>query len=132
MPRGNGIFIDNLVDDGGDVLPGKRLFAGQHFIEHDAQRKNVAAAVHGASLHLLGRHIAGRAHDVRGLLRAAELKNLGGAKVGDFDSVVRGEHQVGRLNVAVNDVAFVGELQGAEGLIEDAQRARQGEGLPAV
>ena len=132
LPRRDRNFIDNFIDDRGDVLAGEGLFAGQHFVEHDAQRKNVAAAVHRAPLHLLGRHVAGRAHDVRGLLGAAELKNLGSAEVRDLDGVVGGQHQVGGLDVAVNNVAFMGVLQRAAGLVHDAQRAGQGKGMSAI
>src|SRR5438105_1896386 len=132
LTRRNGFLVDNFVDDRGDVLSRERLFAGNHFIEHDAERKNIAAAIHRAALHLFGRHITGRAHNVRGLLRGAKLKNLSGAEVGNFDGVVGSEHQVGGLNVAVNDVAFMGELQSVAGLIQDAQGAGQRERVSAI
>jgi len=38
-----------------------------------------------------------------GLLDGAELENFGGAKVGDLDRVVGGEHQVRGLDVAMDD-----------------------------
>ena len=69
---------------------------------------------------------------MRGLLCAAELKNLGGAEVSDFDGVVGSQHQVGGFDVAVNDIAFMSELQCAAGLIEDAQSAGQRERMPAI
>src|SRR5258707_10381935 len=95
--RGNRLFVDDLVDDGGDALAGERLFAGEDFVEQDAEGEDVAAAVDGATFHLFGRHVTGRAHNVGGLLNGAELQNFGGAEIGDFDGVVGGQHQVGGL-----------------------------------
>src|SRR5438445_47170 len=57
LPRRHGIFVDDLVDHRCDVLSRKRLFAGHHFIKHDAQRKNVAAPTDGTALHLFLRII---------------------------------------------------------------------------
>ena len=132
LPRRNGLFVDDLVDHRGYVLAREWLFAGYHFIEHDAQRKNVAAAIYRAALHLFRRHVAGSAHHVGGLLDGAELQNLGGAEVRDLDGIVGGEHEVRRLDVAVDDVAFMRELQRAAGLIHDAKRARQGKRVAAI
>ncbi len=67
-----------------------------------------------------------------GLLDGAELQNLGGAEVRDLDGIVGGEHQVRGLDVAVDDVAFMRELQRAAGLIHDAQRARQRKGVAVI
>ncbi len=130
--RRNRFFVHNFVNDGGDVLSREGLLAGDHLVEHDAQGKDVAAPVDGAAFHLFRGHVAGRAHDVRGLLYGAELQDFRGAEVGDLDGVVGGEHQVGGLNVAVHHVAFVGELQGAASLIHNAQNARQREGVAIV
>src|SRR5229473_491640 len=130
--RRNGLFVHNFVNDGGDVLSREGLFAGDHLVEHDAERKDVAASVDRAALHLFRGHVAGRAHDVRGLLHGAELQDFRGAEVGDLDGVVRGEHQVGGLDVAVYYVALVGELQGAASLIHDAENAREREGVAII
>src|SRR5258708_3592937 len=132
LSRRDGIFVDDLIDHRGDVLARERFFAGHHFVEHDAQRKNVAAAVDGAALHLFRRHVAGRAHDVRGLLDGAELQNLRRAEIRDLDGIVGGEHEVRRLDVAVDDVAFMRELQRAASLLHDAQRARQRKRMAAI
>ena len=120
LSRRDGIFVDDLVDHCGDVLARERFFTGHHFVEHDAQREDVAAAVNGAALHLFRRHVARGAHDVRGLLDGAELQNLCGAEVRNLDGIVGGKHEVRRLDVAMDDVAFMRELQRAAGLVHDA------------
>ena len=132
LPRRHRVFVDNLVDHRRYVLARKRLLVGHHFIEHYAQRENVAAPIDGAALDLFRRHIAWRAHDVRGLLYGAELQNFCRSKVRDLDGIVGGEHQVRGLDVAVNYVAFMRELQRAASLLHDAQRARQGKRVAVV
>src|SRR5579862_312892 len=132
LARGDRFFVDDFVDDGGDVLAGEGLFTGDHFVEQNAERENVATAVHHFAFNLLGRHVTGRAHDVGGLLNGAELQNFGGAEVGDFYRVIGSEHQVGGLDVAMNDVAVVGELQGAAGLFHDAENAGEREELTGI
>jgi len=69
---------------------------------------------------------------VGSLLNGAELQDFRGAEVGDFYSVVAGEHQVRGLDVAMHDVALVSELEGAAGLFHDAQNAGQGKGVTIV
>jgi len=59
-------------------------------------------------------------------------KILGGAEVRNLDGIVGGEHQVRGLDVAVDDVAFMRELQRATGLIHDAQRARKRKGVAVI
>src|SRR5208337_4092467 len=118
LPGRYGVLVDDFVDHRGDALAGERLLAGQHFVEDDADGKDIAAAINGAPFDLFGGHVTGRAHNMSSLLNGAELQDLGGAEVGHFDGVVGGQHQVGGLDIAVNDVAFVGELQCAARLLQ--------------
>src|SRR5207248_11358275 len=55
------LFVDDFIDHRGDALARERVFAGHHFVEHDAQRKDVAPAIDRAALHLFRRHVARRA-----------------------------------------------------------------------
>jgi len=41
----------------------RRAARGQHFVEHGAERENVAARIHRLALRLLGRHVGGSAYD---------------------------------------------------------------------
>ena len=120
VSRSSRFFVDDLIDHRRDVLSWKRLFSGNHFVQDHAQRENVAAAVDDFSFYLFGRHIAGSAHDVRRLLNGAKLQNLCRTEVGDFQGVVRREHQVRRFNLLVDDVSIMSELQRAAGLFHDA------------
>jgi hypothetical protein len=48
---------------------------GEQLVEHDPEREDVCAHVHGLGLHLLGRHVGGRADEGR-------LGGGGGGRVG--------------------------------------------------
>jgi len=54
LPRRYGFLVDDFVDHCRDALAGERLFAGQHFVEHDADGKDIAAAINGAPFDLFG------------------------------------------------------------------------------
>ena len=47
--------------------PWNGRFAGEHLVEHDAQRVDVAAGIAALALHLLGGDVIGRAHHLRKL-----------------------------------------------------------------
>src|SRR6185369_10636390 len=99
---------------------GKRLLAGQKFVEHHAGRKNVRAAIDRLSHELLGRHIRGRAEHGTGLriLRRLDARD---AEVGNFDLAVGPDDDVGRLDVAVNDAVIVGIIERTEQFAHDAR-----------
>src|SRR5216683_4530594 len=126
--RRDGLFVDNFVDDRGDVLTWKWLFSGHQFVEDHAKGKNVRAAVNWFALHLFRRHVGGRSHDVC-RLRCAKLKNLCGTEIGDLDDVVRSQHEVRGFDVAVHDIMLVREIQRGANLFHQLQDARYGKGL---
>jgi hypothetical protein len=75
----------------------KRLPAGQHLVEHDAEREDVGPGIDAAPFHLLGRHVANRAenHSRAGqirLNRVCRLNFIGGP--GQL-----GQAEVEKLNV---------------------------------
>ena len=63
---------------------------------------------------LFGRHVAGGAQDRAGarLVRVG-LHLLGQAEVGDLGLIVLVEQDVGRLQIAMDDAACVGVMDGA-------------------
>ncbi len=94
---------------------------GQHLVEHAAEREDVAAPVHAAAGHLLGRHVAERAeHDplrgmrdrraVGGNLRALEPLQRE-AEVQNLYRAVRRQEDVLRLQVTVDHAARVRSRQ---------------------
>ena len=116
----------------------KRLVAGQHLVEHAAEREHVAAMVRWLSLRLLRRHVRGRAEDHahtghhRGLVIVGDCGTLGDiAPVGSsafanpksstFTGAVRADLDVRRLEVAVDDALLVRGFEGLGNLLGDGQ-----------
>ena len=105
--------------DGGQGLRGavspEGMLAGEHLVEHGAEREDVRAGVSGMTLRLLRRHVAHRAHHRsrtghvgrRGVAFAGGL-DAGEAEVEDLHDTGRGEKEVVGLEVAVDDAAGVG------------------------
>ena len=99
----------------GEALGGERLASGGQLEQDRAERPDVAARVGGsARAQLLGRHVAGRAHHCVGA-RQREVgtgRCLGDPEVDDLDQRnavgAPGDEQVGRLEVAVDDLRGVG------------------------
>ena len=106
-----------LVDQLGEVLALERALAGEDLVEHQAERVDVAARRDLAAGELLGRHVGGRARAKRFARRAGE------AEVGDADLAGAVEHHVGRLEVAMDDAAFVRGGEAGADLARDLERA---------
>ncbi len=85
----------------------ERPLAGQHFVDHHAQRKHVGTRVEFAFGDLLGRHVGWRA-DHAGQLRGLAVDEMRGAEVADLDVAALGQHDVFRLQVAVHQAARAG------------------------
>jgi hypothetical protein len=90
------------------VRPFERTLAGRHLVDEDAERKDVAARVDRISHQLLGRHVGERADDLAlaRLLDAWQprrLDVLGEAEVEHLHAAVGADHDIGRLEVAMDD-----------------------------
>ena len=113
---GIGIIQQPVVHDGEGIGPLKRGLAGQHFVEHDSQRVDVAAAVAALALDLFGRDVFGRAHHLGklGERQPARAFLAGDAEVDQLDAVFGIDHDVFGLQVAMHDavVVDVGERVG--------------------
>ena len=102
---------------------------GEHLVEDRAQGVDVGGGgdVRGRAAGLLGGHVAGRPHDVARPRQAGlALHQLGQAEVGDLRDALLGQHDVGRLEVAMDDPVLVGVMQGAGQLLDELR------GLPAA
>ena len=65
------IFFEDRRHGLGRGVATKGALAGDHFVEHGAESKNVGAGIDGSATDLLGSHIAGGAHDNSGFSRRA-------------------------------------------------------------
>ncbi len=98
------------------TLPRERPTSGGELVEHDAAREDVGARVEGATLGLLGRHVAGRAEDLalggEGGLHLGDV-GRGGRRGGETEvehlhHPLLGQHDVVRLEIAVHHALRVG------------------------
>ena len=90
----------------------KGELAGAGLVHDDAQAVKVARPGKGLALRLLGAYVVCRAQDV-GVLRHIRVARLRDAKVHDLNVAVGLDHDVGRFDVAVDDVVAVCHAQGA-------------------
>lgn len=113
------------------------LPAGQHLEEHDAERPDVGALVHGLAARLLGRHVGrgtenqtevcgvrgerGGVRDVRRRSRARRIHGLGKTEVEHFHRAVRPDLDVRRFQIAVDDAALVRGFERVGDLPRDGQ-----------
>ncbi len=96
------------------VVPGERRPAGEHLVQHHAERKEVGARVGFLAAGLLGGHVAHRAHH-QSLSRLEDVRRptdqgsreLGEAEVEHLHVAVVAHHHVLGLEVAVHDAGGV-------------------------
>ena len=90
-----------------------RVPAGEQLVEHETEREQIATRVDGAGVELLRGHVAHGAR-LRARQRQARAVNVHDAEVDQLDMILAGErvdHDVGRLDVAVDDLVVVGVRQ---------------------
>ena len=103
---------------------------GQQAVVGGAQRVDVAAGVHRFGLALLGAHEERRADHQAGLrqLLGRFRGRLGQAEVHDLDRAVGGPHEVGRLEVAVDQPGGVGGRDALAGVDHRLRRLEHRQG----
>ena len=87
------------------VAASKRALASEDFVEHQAQRIDIALHGDFASGELLGRHVGGRS--VADLVAGNFVGERGQAKVGDHHLAAAVEHDIGWFQIAMEDALGV-------------------------
>ena len=90
------------------VLALERDLAGEHLVEHDAERVEVGLAGDGRAQRLLGRDVVGRAEHAAVGGQPLLVERAGDPEVGDLGRALLVDQHVLGLDVAVDDVAGVG------------------------
>ena len=106
-----------LGDELRQVASFERAAPGEELVEDEAERVDVAARRDFAAGELLGRHVGGRAGAQRFAGRSRQ------AEIGDADPAVAVEHDVGGLQIAMDDAAIVRRGQARAHLPRDLDRA---------
>ena len=118
MERGR-LLVDMLHRDLFRGIPVKGDAAGEHLVQQDADRIDVALGVRFLAAGLLGADIVDRADR----LVAAAADILPGKprdpEVHDLDGPVPQQHDILGLNVPVDDPVVVGVLQGLQNLPQE-------------
>ena len=96
--------------------------AGDHLVEYDAERVEVAPRSGLLAERLLGRHVREGAHHRPFLREPWTIDCHREAEVAELGESLAREPDVTRLHVSVDDSVSVGTLKGLADLIDDAQR----------
>ncbi len=115
-------LVEDRVDDRLVVVPGEWAAAGEHLVEHDAERPDVGAPVDRFRSRLLRRHIGDRAERCSGLRDARAIEREREAEIHDLGPSARRDHDVGGLDVAVDHALLVGLLEARRDLERDFDR----------
>ena len=125
------LVADDREQDRASGIARERPRAGQHLVEHGAEAEDVRARVRRAPFGLFGRHVGRRAHHVaagracRVELRIGEPGDAEVEQLGDRGVAAAQHHDVGRLQIAVQDAAVVRGLDRVGDLARPAARRRR-------
>ena len=100
LQRGRRV-VSNRVRDGFRVPTLERRLAGQHLVQHDSDRPDIATNVGVLATRLLRRHVGHRTDCRARDCQLQRVRELGEAEVENLDAVL-GEKQVARLDVTVH------------------------------
>ena len=122
------LFVANGIENGLLPLARKRQLSRHDFVDHNAQRPKVCRAVGGFAPRLLGRHIGRGAQHGLGFGELRAVGQQSQPEVHDGDELLGAracDHQVGRLDVAVNDLFLVRRFESSRRLDGDVERILQ-------
>ena len=97
-----GRFVDHLQDDS-HGFAGERQLSGEHFVENDATTPNVGASIGGFAFESLGGQVLRRPDHVTGPGNTGKITQLDNAEIENLRVKVLSDHDVGGLDVAVDN-----------------------------
>ena len=109
------------LHDGVRVVTLEGAPAGQHFVDDNAERPDVGPAVERPGAGVLRTHVSHRSRE-RLRVRARRLLNLRDPEIEDLHRPVGKDHDVRRLDVAMDDARLVGVSKSACDLERKGQR----------
>ena len=104
------------------MFTGERQAPGQHFEEHDTERPDVRAFVGALPDDLFGCHVRDRADRRSGAGDGGLTGQLGETEVDELHVAASRHHDIGGLDVAVNDAGIVRCRETARDLRDDGRR----------
>jgi hypothetical protein len=121
--------VQVLADHRHRVVPHEGGPPGQHLVQRGAEGVEIRARRDAAADGLLGRHVGGGAHHRALLGDAGAIERDGEAEVAELDGAVRGEPDVGGLEIAVDDALTVGVPEGCAELLGDVEGLLHGHAM---
>jgi hypothetical protein len=112
-------MMEDGIDDGLVVVSPERKPPGEHFVEHDAERPDIGALVQIAAASLLRRHVGDGAQRRLALCEGATATKLGQPEIHDPGLALRRHHNVGALDVPMDDALAMGFAQPSRDLDGD-------------
>src|SRR5262249_17356048 len=85
----------------------KRMLSRQHFVQHDPKRPDVNARINFATCDLLGCHVCDGSENYSRSCDTALPGKLRKTEIEDLHLISRGEHEIGRLDIAMHDPCFM-------------------------
>ncbi len=125
-----GFLLEDRVDQGLVVVPLEGKFAREQLVEHDSQRPDVRPLVERLPAGLLRRHVSHRAHGRLAFRQRRPALELGQPEVHDLGPALGRDHDVGALDVPVDDAFAVGLPQAGRHLVDQAYSFRRFERPP--
>ena len=109
-------FLQDLHQRRAGIFRIIRTAPAHQVVQNEASRKEITAAVEGVTLDLLRTHEGGGAHQHPCRRQRVVGRGLSDAKVDQLQDAAAREHQIRRLEIAVNDADLVGGTEGLDQL----------------
>ena len=122
--------MDDLVEHLGH-LAGKSPLIGEQLVKDGADGEHVAAMIDavGRAGNLLRRHVVDRANE-HAVMRQAGAGQLDNPEVEHLQAAVGVDDQVGRLDIAMDDVGAMGVREAGAESLDELELSRDRERLP--